>query len=353
MSVAEVISAPSTLTRIKTPDPDGYNIVGAAKLFTPLPPVDWLCQTLRIAPGAPTLFAGYGYSGKSVALQSLALSVASGTALWGSKAVKRGRVLHLDYEQGLRITARRYQRLAYAEGIDSRSLDGSLECGILPSSRLSLDALCWMGDGRAAVVVDSWRAAHPGVDENSSEVRVTLDVMGSASEKTGCTFLTLHHARKNPPDSKGDGKFSIRGSSGFFDGSQTVYIFDGEEIGAPVVIQIKDRIEGEKMDPFVLRIEDRDAKEGLSVRSSSIEVRAKDSFEEQAAKVLAHLFQHPQGVAGIELLAERVGIGEKRTGALVSSLESGRSVVRVRPKGARGNACVIFHPDHVPVETPS
>ena len=75
----------------------GFNIIGAKELLTPLPPVEWLCQSLRIAPGAPTMFAGYGYSGKSVVMQCLTLSVASGSPLWGLYATRRVKVLHLDY----------------------------------------------------------------------------------------------------------------------------------------------------------------------------------------------------------------------------------------------------------------
>ena len=165
--------------------PEGLNIISAEAIFEPLPPVEWLCEPLKIAAGAPTLFAGYGYSGKSIALQSLALSVASGLPLWQKWPVRRGRTLHLDYEQGRRITLERYQRMVLAEGMDPRFLESSLEVGVLPSVSLTADLLLRLGDGRSLVLVESWRAAHPAADENSSEVRQTLDRMGVASERTG------------------------------------------------------------------------------------------------------------------------------------------------------------------------
>ena len=327
---------------VKAPAREEYNIVGADKLFAPLPPVDWLCQTLRIAPGAPTLFAGYGYSGKSVALQSLALSVASGTALWGSRACKRGRVLHLDYEQGLRVTAGRYQRLAHHEAIDASSVVGWLECGVLPSAGVHRDSLSWMGEGRTLVIIDSWRAAHAEVDENSSEVRKTLDAMGMASEKTGCTFATLSHARKPQKESPGGDKMSIRGSSGFFDGCQTVYLFDGEEVGAPVVSLKKDRIQGASVDPFVLRIEDTDGGAGLSVRAHTIEAPpAKDTFEETSAAVLRFVIDNP-GVAGVEVLAERLQRRVATVRAIIQSAEAEGVILRVKAPG-KGNGVRLFH----------
>lgn len=313
-----------------------FNIIGAEELFAPLPAVKWLCQTLRIAPGAPTLFAGYGYSGKSVALQSLALSVASGAPLWGEKACTSGRVLHLDYEQGKRITAGRYQRLAYAEGIEPRLLIGRLECGVLPSVPLTPDALAWMGEGRAVVVVDSWRGSHPGVDENSSEVRKTLDAMGVASEKTGCAFLTLHHARKPQKESSGGAKMSIRGSSGFFDGCQTVYLFDGENVGAPLVTLEKDRLEGSSVEPFVLRIEDVEGKRGLRVRveAPAVEATPAQRFDELAGLVL-EVVRGRAGTSSSEL-AEILGKRKASVLAAVQSmLSAGTLEVRGTGPGAR------------------
>ena len=344
MNVVPIAGAPS-------PRPEGLNIIGARELGEPLPVVRWLCQSLRIAPGAPTLFSGYGYSGKSVALQSLALSVASGAPLWGGRACARGRVLHLDYEQGRRITADRYQRMAFDLGVELGSLEGWLEAGILPSVPLTSDILCRAGENRTLVEVDSWRAAHPSIDENSSEVRRTLDAMGAASEKTGCTFATLSHSRKPPKDGE-SGKMSIRGSSGFYDGCQTVYLFDGTVVGAPTVKLEKDRIGGIALEPFVLRIEDTHGGQGLSVRAEAIVVHAEASLEEQMAKVAMYLLERPEGVAGVELLAEKVGYGDKRTRALVDSLEASGTIARVRLKGVRGNACRILHASHAGEKTP-
>jgi len=332
--------------------PEGLHLVGAADLARPLPVVQWLCQSLRIAPGAPTLFSGYGYSGKSVALQSLTLSVASGSPLWGGLACSRGRVLHLDYEQGRRITADRYQRMADELGIDLASLEGQLEAGILPSVSLTSDLLCRVGEDRTLVVVDSWRAAHPEIDENSSEVRRTLDAMGVASEKTGCTFTTLSHSRKPPKDGESNGKLGIRGSSGFYDGCQTVYLFDGTTVGAPIVHLEKDRIGGQALEPFVLRIQDTHGGMGLSIRREDVSAKVEETISEQQAKVAEFLLATPDGIAGVELLAEKVNLGEKRVGALVGALEATGVIKRIRVPGVRGNSCRIIHSSHVADSSP-
>src|SRR5690606_34423035 len=44
------------------------------EIFAPLPPINWLCQDLGLAPGAPAVFGGYGFGGKTMSAQSMALS---------------------------------------------------------------------------------------------------------------------------------------------------------------------------------------------------------------------------------------------------------------------------------------
>jgi hypothetical protein len=242
-------------------------IVSAAEMAKPLPPIPWLVHGLRIAPGAPTLVAGYGFSGKTVFVQSLALAVAWGRSVLGFPA-RKGRVLHLDYEQGSRVTFERYQRLSHACGLDLAGL-ASLEASILPPTievrAKAVDVLSQAADGRALVIVDSWRPAHPGVDENSSEVRATLDVFGEVSERTGCAFVLIHHSRKPDKDSKGGAKMAVRGSSGFFDGSQCVITLAGEP-GEPIGIEShKDRISGQPFEAFNAQILDVDGRRGLSL----------------------------------------------------------------------------------------
>lgn len=317
--------------------PSGLNIVEADAVVEPLPPVRWLCQGIRLAAGAPTLVAGYGYSGKSVAMQSLALSVASGRDLWGRFAVGQGTVLHLDYEQGKRITFDRYQRMMLADGVEAEDIRGHLAVGVLPSCGMSADLLKRIGSGRTLVVIDSWRAAHPGIDENSSDVRKTLDAMTTASEVTGCVFVVLHHARKPQKDSEGGSKMSIRGSSGFFDGCQTIYLFDGRDVGRPVVTLEKDRIGGQAMEPFALTIADTEDG-GLEVRHRAQEApREKapaEKFAETSALVVELVRRDPTMSA--TKAAEVTGKSKGHVVAVYQSLIASGDIVSVgKTVGAR------------------
>ena len=177
-------------------------------LAKPLEPVGYLVEALGLVGGggAPHLVAGYGFSGKTIALQSMALSLAAGRSVWGVHLGPAKRVLHVDLEQGERLTRRRYQRLAHSMGLDLAELGDSIAVAVMPKLGLhEQHAAAWKAlmAGYDLVMVDSLRAATGGIDENSSEMRGALDLLGQASEATGCHGIVIHHSRKPTEDSKG------------------------------------------------------------------------------------------------------------------------------------------------------
>lgn len=235
-----------------------WSLLGGAELATPLPPIPWLCEPLRLAPGAVTLVAGYGYSRKTMALQSLAVSVAASKPVWGVWSCQQGRVLHLDYEQGRRLTQERYQRLARAMGAELQHLPLQVACmpRIYLDEKDAPDDLLRLCEGVSFVLVDSLRAAFPHADENSSEVRSYLDVLSRVSERTGCVVAVIHHARKPNAQQGGTATHAIRGSSALFDACQSVFVFEGEKDTATTVHHQKDRVLGSTCPEFGLTSED-------------------------------------------------------------------------------------------------
>jgi RecA-family ATPase len=238
-----------------------WQLLNITDLSTPLPPIPWLCEGIGLAPGAISLFAGYGYSRKTMALQSAVLSVATGKPLWGVYSTRKGKTLHLDYEQGERITKERYQRLARGMGFELCDLPtGQLVVANMPRVYLdqdkAVDELMLLCDGVTLVVVDSLRAAFPKADENSSEIRWYLDTLNRVSERTGACLSLIHHARK-PNNNNVDGAtYAIRGSSALFDACQSVYVFEGAKDTPTTVNHQKDRIRGVTVDSFGLTSED-------------------------------------------------------------------------------------------------
>lgn len=250
------------LPKKEEPKPfEAWNLLGVTDLGSELPPIPWVCEPLGLAPGAVSLVAGYGYSRKTMAMQSLLLSVAAKKSVWGLWSARPGKVVHLDYEQGRRLTQERYQRLARGMGFDIRDLPlGQLWVGCMPrvyiETHEAIDELAALCDGAAVVLVDSLRAAFPHANEDSSEVRTYLDQLSRLSERTGATIIVIHHARKPSAQNGGTTTHAIRGSSALFDACQSVYVFEGEKDTPTTVHHQKDRVRGVTLADFGLTSED-------------------------------------------------------------------------------------------------
>ena len=287
------------------------------ELAAELPPLSYLVAAIGMVDGsgAPHLFAGYGFSGKTVALQSMMLSLAAGRAVWGVHTTRPRKVVHVDLEQGERLTRRRYQRLALGMGLDLPELGDAIAVAIMPP--LGLVAACesrWeeLMAGRDLLVVDSFRAAVGGQDENASDVRAGLDLLGRVSERTGCRACVIHHARKPPIVPTGaSAAFDVRGSGAIFDACDCVYQL-GAASGEPVQVKhTKARSHGEPVEDFALVIED--VEEGGDPRAG--------------LRVMVH---------GIELIDERREASEARKRSIQVARDASRILAAVQSRPGLG-----------------
>lgn len=263
MDEAEVTRIARGMKRYDPSDPVNpmeWRVLTGAALATPLPPIPWLCRELGVAPGAITLVAGSSHAGKTMALQALGVAVATGGALWGRFAIEAGPVLHVDFEQGERVTRLRYMRMALACGAWMGLWD-NLTVVPLPPAHLdadgSLEVLERLCVGKRVCVIDSLRAAWPKADENSSDVRKWLDALLPVSERTGCVFIVIHHTRKVSKDQLGGTKMMIRGSSAIADAAESIFsIVETGVQGQCMVHHDKARLTGKRLDPFTLTTAD-------------------------------------------------------------------------------------------------
>jgi hypothetical protein len=236
-------------------------------LAAPASRIPWVCESLCVAPGRPTLVAGYGYSRKTIALQDLALAVAIGSQAWGVFACRRGRVRHLDYEQGRELTRIRYQRLTRGRGRELADIgDDFPRVSCFPNIYLSdegaSDFFARALDGYTLCLIDSLAAATSGVEEKDPRIRRCLDALTRASEKTGCAVVVIHHARKPGKDDPESAKFSVRGSSALFDAAGSVFLFSGSK-GEPTRVQHeKEPLTGRPLEEFHLDTADVDGPDG-------------------------------------------------------------------------------------------
>jgi hypothetical protein len=293
-------------------------VLDVSEIFAPLPPVNYLCQALDIAPGAPALVAGYGFSGKTVSIQDFALAVATETLAWGRFPVRRGRVLHIDYEQGSHLTRLRYQRLARARGIDPADLGGRLALAAMPGWYLDGDPhgeLERLSEGFDLVIVDSLRAGCPRTDENASDARIPLDRLTRNSERNGNTSIVIHHARKPTKDAPGGARMSIRGSGALYDACGSTLIYSAEKGEPTTVVHDKARISGRTHEDFRLWIEDvaidGDLTAGLRVTClaaspSRAEESSSSRLDGLKARLLAHIRDHGPVAGSLSVLQARL-----------------------------------------------
>jgi hypothetical protein len=244
------------------------------------------------------------------------------------------------------MTASRYQRLALAAELDLGALGPALRYSPLPTLMLdhpaAEDAVVAATGGAALCLVDSLRAAAPGVDENDSSSRRVLDMLTRASERTKCAFVVIHHARKPSKDSAGGAKMAIRGSGAIFDACSSVLIFDGSEKGEPVrVTHEKASVTGQLAEPFYLRVEDvadrdgRDPHAGLRLQYLTAEqveraddgVKPERVFDELRDRVIALLRRGPQRSANA--IVPRIAGSRPRVLAAVRDLTEDGTIVNV------------------------
>ena len=335
--IASATSAPAETGRIQWLSTDD--------VFAPLPPMEWVVPGLMLGAGRPAMVAGYGFSGKTLAAQSLALAVASGRPVWGcpSFTCKPGRVRHFDYEQGARATRSRYQRLSIGYGIAVEQLEGRLELAVFPSLYLTgqdaEDAWALECEGVRLAIVDSLRLVIPGVNENDSVVGELLAMLARVSERTKTAFVVIHHAGKPKPEGEGgrDGRTVPRGSSAIFSACGTVLVLAASK-GKPIGVTMEKspaEAEGAAIEPYYLDVEDvavgDKPKAGLRVSYRTFEQvdppmkdgAALAGDEDRAFNMIAT----NQPVRGKGHLAELMKMRSGRVGVVLDGLmEAGRVV---------------------------
>ncbi len=243
----------------RPPRLDRFDLVHASELATPVPPVEYVWRHFGIAPGRPSLLAGYGGAGKTIIVQCLALHMAAGKGdCWGL-AVAPGGVVHIDYEMTLDPVKLRYQRLAEAYDIDLAACNLTVVSmpRIYLSSEAAEDALIEACDGKRVCIIDNLAAAlgPTPIKENESGIRNYLDLLTRVSKATGCTFLVLVHERKASKEEGGSGLQRVRGSSAITDASGSVISISPAEDGIVTVSHTKTS-HRKKGDDLCLKIED-------------------------------------------------------------------------------------------------
>lgn len=287
------------VTEVVTSAPGrGLRRIDVDEMLRPRPAEpNYLCKGLLMAPGRVVLVAGASDSGKTLGVQSLAVSFASGAQAWGSFFVRRGKVVHLNWDQPLEDTERRYARLLAGLGLTADDVRGYLELIDDPPMTFADDAafaeLRAICRDASCVIIDALTGALGDVDENSPAVGRVLRRMGKISEQTGCVIIVIHHASKAPPSFKGrkverDPVDTIRGSTSILGASGAAFIQSpirkGElyslKMGRPPTYAKR------ALDPFALRFEDVEQEDLVDGKLSAHGVKVSYVPPEELAKLL-------------------------------------------------------------------
>ena len=342
--------------------------IDSPTILAPMPPAVWVVPGLCIGPGRPTLLTGYGFSGKTIAVQALDMAIAAGLKAWGEYRCEAGRVLHIDLEQGERATRRRFARLAFASQITESDLDGRLRLSSFPRVYLTTEGietiLCRECEGVALCSIDSFRAAIPGLDENSSDVRVVLDTLTRVSERTGTAFVVLHHEGKDAqgPDQR-DRRQKARGSSAIFDAAGTVISLSASAPYEPVKVsfrKVSASAEGLHAAEFFLKFEDcpddegRDDRAGLRVVHMLADQVAQSTSPAEAMRatseaIVRYLRDHPRSTG--RSIAEGTAGRRSTVLAAIDQLEIAGRITGDKAPGRSGGGGTVWSLSTVSSET--
>jgi len=187
-------------------DDDGAGVdpwLNFASFTEPLPPIDWVCQGLRLAPtlgGKISILAGAPSAGKGPLGDYIAVCVALGLPLWGKLPVRQTNVGILD-EEGPYLTMMRLRRICIGLGHEPSELEGRifvLDAGALGDLRAP-EALGRMKDhikrlGWGLGLLDSYTSAMLGlgVEANSPEFASLAKLWG----RLPFCCLAVAHANK-------------------------------------------------------------------------------------------------------------------------------------------------------------
>lgn len=201
--------------------------------------VEYVCESLGIAPGKITVVAGYSGTSKGPFLNQLALCIASGKPFLGKPVAKR-KVVFFDFETGSTLLSQRLWRMNNALGIDRAALEPHFD--VFSSSRRIDDE--WLVKFDEAVepgmvcFIDSYTSAVTG-NMNESEFAAVAWALGRISEERNVTIIVAMHSRKKQQGSGGTLLESIAGHASLSAAAQTAILIDRPKEDQPHLIRVK------------------------------------------------------------------------------------------------------------------
>lgn len=304
-------------------DPDcGFKVQWGGWGVTPRPP-SYLVDRVIPLSKVSMIFAEPGTIKTWLAI-SLAAAVSSGKRWLDEYDVKAGRVLYVDFEDGVSEFHRRVHLLT--DGEDRPELGYTYSPGRVDDTEVwkRLTEVARRRDVKF-VVIDTMAAGTPGIDENDRNAADALGWAGKFTEETDGTVLVLHHANRAG---------EIRGTSAFKASVDSLFKLEtlSDEDGVHKV-KLSCTKSGQKKTPPV-HIEFSDG--GMArfdppepePKEGAADKAPKKSFEEVQAAVLLVIGQYGP-IASKEKVRALVGAADATVRAAMRELEEAGDIVRL------------------------
>lgn len=272
------------------------------------PKRQYLIPQLELGPGRINMIVGYSGSGKTITTNHLAFDIAMGRKVFDRFEIRHSsKVLIVAYEAP-DLVVENLQRIALAYGVDYSELKKRVKVvqpldanrTVIPMQsevfRRKLYGMILRGE-YGCVIIDTLRAATPGLDENAKEIAEPLYALETVSKHTQTTFIVLHHENKSEKASlehKISGHASIHGTIQCAISIMKI----PDQTDRRLVQQSKTVRRG--FEPFEIEIVDTDA-EGTPLSQKVPGPEAKFDLNEASPGVLVKALDHEARRAVTEL----------------------------------------------------
>jgi RecA-family ATPase len=270
-------------------------------------------------PAGLLLLAGDPKAGKSLLLQDLALSVASGTPAWGSLPVAAGDALYVANEGGKHSFRDRLSKMLDGAPAPSR-LDIAYESKTLGGA-LEAQLHAWLCAREAArlIVVDTYASVAPtlrGVDRQTEDYKALAGLAALGQEFPDVLIVLVHHTRKAEGE---DVMHRISGSNGMTAATDGNAVLARHTAARRCVLAIRPR-NAEESD-FTLE-------RGENLRWQVVGSDERAQLSDGRQRVLDYLDRQSSAV-GPQQVATALGMSEVSARQYLSQMAASNQVVKV------------------------
>jgi hypothetical protein len=221
-----------------------FEIIPLKRLVEGAKPIEYICNPL-LPKRALVLLAGKAGVGKSFISLHIAHAVASSGKVFDHFDVEGSKVLIIDEENNPSC----YKQRVEAMGLNPLdNIDCMCLSGFKLDTRKHLEFLDKIleSNGYKLVIMDCWTNLIANVDENkATEVSNILSALRRVAYERNCTFLLIHHLRKNLPYLVNEID-ELRGSSTLVNEPDMVYLIQMDDAtGQRLIKTIKARFGNE------------------------------------------------------------------------------------------------------------